>query len=267
MGDNNGSRIKNVDMSDVKLLVVGVVFLLVPIIFLYYISGSTGRTATDAERARATRLRDRRQVFNFPSKSKTEPSPSRGLGRPSVTPRQSVEDEFKSAAQHIIERGRRVEHPPGTTREQREIYDAEHHPHVIHGNALFDRGDYRSAERSYQSAYDLARDNVFQKLYAVGGLLAVYEATGEYDKYAQSLQRFAQLVGKIPEDLGGGDLETVIVSIRDSISVLFSDAETSKKHEGAQTVELIADGHITLGEIEGRIPEILKFFPDVSGDL
>ena len=126
----------------------------------------------------------------------------------SFTPRtleQKIADELREAALTVERQCSQVRVPPGLTGDARNIYIAEHNYNLSMGNGSLDLGNYREAENYFQKALDEADDNPFLKLYALGGLCAVYEKTGDIARLQEAYSRYFDAIkNDIPPEFGGG---------------------------------------------------------------
>ncbi|MFZ5952944.1 MAG: tetratricopeptide repeat protein [Candidatus Rifleibacteriota bacterium] len=261
--------IKKVDFSDLRVLLVGVVLLVIPIAFLLWLgtSGSNKRLSQDRMRT----MVNRKSIFNFgPEKGqqKSMPASSVKSGEKSgsgwfadESPEKKVQRELEDAMK-IVERSRRPENfPPGTTEMQKQAYRAEHHPSMIYGNAALEEGRVAEAEKFFEQAFEDARDNPFQRVYALGGLLEVYSRKGDYAKHEQVFKLFMEWVGKMPKNAGGGDLQAAVRDAYLSLKKVKEMLDSGGGMDKISQVNLVKDGQIDPAKVGRELSKSLSVFP------
>lgn len=260
--------IKKVDFGDVRVLLVGIVLLIVPLLFLYSISGS-GKSRKFSQQRMKTMV-NRKSIFNF-SGGKKAPMASAGNRKAdtkastgwfeSDTPEKKVQRELESAFK-VVQRSRRSERfLSGMSSEQKSAYRAEHNPFMTEGNGELENGNLARAELLFQQAYDEANGNIFQKVYALGGLCEVYSKMGNQKKYEQAFRLFMEMVGQMPKNAGGGDLKALVRNAYMTLKQLKDSADPGKVSQELGKVDLVKNGKIQGSSVSRGLSKALAVFP------
>ncbi|MGM0601045.1 MAG: hypothetical protein ACQETH_14645 [Candidatus Rifleibacteriota bacterium] len=258
--------LKKVDFSDIRVLVVGLVLLLVPVLFIFYLSGDTEKGELSRQKIKS--MARRKNIFNYSKKKKAKKTSSVGKSGDSSSgwfssesPEKKVQRELEQAFKVIKRSKRSVSFPPGTTRVQKESYLAETNQLICEGNGALENRNLPEAQKLFERAFDEARDNAFQKVYALGGLLEVYSQMKDERKYEETFQKYMDWVGKLPRDVVGGDL-------RESVRNAYMTLKALQDHRGRQEIserlrnsELVKEGYIKPTEVPGGLATTLAEFP------
>ncbi|GAB4269723.1 MAG: hypothetical protein Kow0029_05940 [Candidatus Rifleibacteriota bacterium] len=259
---------KKIDFSDLRILLIGVVLLIIPLIFLLMFSGS-GKTKKFSQQRIKTMV-NRKSIFNFGNQRKdrisagssaTTSQKKTGGWFGSESPEKKVQRELEEAMK-IVQRSRRNERfPPGISREQREAYRAEHNPYITDGNGELERGNLAEAEKLFLLAYEEGKNNVFQQVYAIGGLLEVYSRMKDQKKYEEAFKIYMELVGKLPKDFGGGDLQASVRDFFLTLKQLKDAADPAKVSLELNKLKLVKDGTIPAENVSRGLSRSLAVFP------
>lgn len=259
-------QIKKVDLSDMKVLGVGLILLVIPIIVLVSLAGPGKSRKTSVERMKT--MVNRKRIFNFkqPTQKGIKPSslPSQnkgGTGWFADTPEKKVQIELEEAFK-VIQRSRRSERfPSSMTQNQKQSYRAENNPLITDGNGALEMGDLLGAEKLYEQAFDEAGENVFQKVFALGGLCEVYSRMGDQEKTEQAFKLFMEWVAKMPPEAGGGDLKDAVRNAYKSLKELKNNADPAKVAQELNKSRLLRDAQISQTEVSRGLGKGLAVFP------
>lgn len=264
---NYKDYLKKVDMSDIKVLGVGMVLLVIPVFFLFLLTQSTGGKKVSHERMKT--MVDRKNLFNYNTASqKTGDSPARpkaakksGWLTGTESPERVIQQELEQAMS-LVRRSKPAESfPPGMTEMQKEAYRGEHNPLVIEGNAYLDAGNFVMAEKVFLEAFDDGSSNTFQQVYAMGGLMEVYEKMGDQAKYQAAFEKFMELLAKLPPEYGGGNLRQSVSATHAMLKNVMSHADAGKVAQHALKDPVVREGHYSVGQIPDGIGQFLQSYP------
>ena len=255
--------LKKIDMSDIRLLVIGVALLIVPAVFLFFFSGGSAKKISQEK---MKTMVARKNVFNFGSSSGSGASSAPSSGKTSgsswfssTSPEKRVEQELEDAFKLVKRSQRSDRFPPGSTEEQRDAYKAEHNSLLLEGRG--ERGNFAEAEAMFLKAFEEANGNTFQQVYAMGALCELYELTQDRKKLEAAFKQFMELVGKLPPDYGGGDLAASVRNAYMALKQLQDSADPAKVAQGLADVEAVKQGAIQPGKVSQGLGKSLFAFP------
>lgn len=259
-------QVKKIDLSDLKVLGIGVVLLIIPVIVLFMLSGPGKNRKMSAERMRS--MVNRKRIFNFnqPAQPGLKPSAAPagkkgGTGWFADTPEKQVQIELEEAFR-LVQRSRRSERfSPGMSQNQKQAYRAETNPLICNGNGALEQGDLHGAEKYYEQAFEESGDNVYQKVHALGGLCEVYSRMGDQEKADAAFKLFMEWVAKMPPEMGGGDLRDVVRNAYKSLKELKNSADPGKVTEQISKEELARRAQISQTEVSRGLSKALVTFP------
>jgi tetratricopeptide (TPR) repeat protein len=257
--------IKKVDFSDMKVLLVGVVLLIIPLIVLYLVTGSGRSRKLSVNRMKT--MVNRKKIFNFAqSGQKSSSLPAQASQKNSKSwlaqdPEKKVVRELEEAFKQVQRSTRRERFPPGISRHKKQAYRAENHPLITEAAGKLEYGHLAEAEELFEQAFDQAGDNVFQKVYALGGLCEVYSRQNNQQKYEQAFKLFAEWVAKLPPEAGGGDLSGAVRDAYMALKELKNSADPNKVGVELDKVGIIKDGQLSKGNVSRGLSKSLVVFP------
>lgn len=244
--------VKRLEKADYSLLVIGFVLLIIPVVALYFLAGgSEGGKKMSQQRMR--NMVQRKNVFNFGSKSEKGGAPSAprsgssgssGWFTSAKTEEQTIQDELSQAMNDVERSLMEVQVPPDLYGDARDMYVAEHNYYLCMANGAMEDGDADKALEYIQKALDDARDNVFLTAYALASLCSLYEQLGDKKALEDAYKKFAEAVGKLPKEFGGGDLKSIMRNQYQNLQAL-KDADASKISEALSADKLIKSGAIS----------------------
>jgi len=187
------SLIKKVDLGDVKILMIGVILLIIPILFfLYTLSRSSKRDVITSTR---DRLGMSRAAFSFERKASQHPA-SRGASsaRPSGTV-SSPEEEWAKAFDRISKSKAYV--PPQIAAlppSKRKYYEAEMNTEIRTSNALIAQGRLDEARVICEEILKTENENEFLRFMASGNLCTIYDKKGDIQSLRKEFLRYLDLL-------------------------------------------------------------------------
>ena len=247
-GNNNFSKenfLKKLQEGDSTLLVVGAIVMIIPLLALFYLTSGSGKK-TPQQRMKS--MMQRKNVFNFASKDEkgqtkapqsTLPKSSNWFGE--RTEEQQIADELREAMVVVEQSLKEVKAPPFLQGDAKLQYEAEHNFYLCMANGALEERRYADAEKFVQQAVDDARGNVFLIAYAYGTLCAIYEETGDRKKLEEAYKKYFAAVKNIPEEFGGGDLESYARNTYMALKSL-KDADLSKAADEIANNPLVRSG-------------------------
>lgn len=262
-GSDLKKYLKKIDMSDIRVLVAGVVLLVVPVLFLIFFAGGSSKKLSQEK---MKTMVARKNVFNFGAQPGSTGSSAPRSGKAtgwfeSASPEKKIENELEEAFK-LVKRSQRSERfPPGANEEQKSAYRAEHNPMLTEGRGELERGNFALAETLFLKAFDEAGGNVFQQVYAMGALLELYELTNDQKKLEAAFKQYMELVGKLPPDYGGGDLAASVRNAYLALKQLKDSADPAKVAQGLGDVEAIKQGALPQGKVSQGLSKSLYSFP------
>lgn len=192
--------IDSLDLSDVRLIIVGCILILLPLFYLFMFTG-INEEPTASRRIAITDMGNQ-SAFNLTSTSK----PSSGAGSagvPVIAPKtEKVESELDRAWQKMQSVPKSYQLPADIPVETRQMIEAEDDPEVCEGNSLLDRCEFAAAEKIYKSAISNAGSNHFKELFAWGGLMEVYQLEGNQTKFREAFANYAKTAQKLQHVYG-----------------------------------------------------------------
>lgn len=182
---------ETVDLSDTRLLMFGLLLLFIPIFWLFFFSGIR------EEKSVTTRISfanpGKQSAFNITAKAKSTASPAAKNLMNAVRPPDSlVEDELNRVWSKIRSSPRRVVLPPDVKPDVRQMIEAEEDELLAEANALLDQTDFPAAEKAYKAAINSAGSNQFKELFAWGGLMQIYQLSGNVEKFREAFANYAK---------------------------------------------------------------------------
>ena len=214
--ENNISKketfLKKLQEGDSTLLIIGVIVMVIPILALFWVlSGSEKKPPQQ----RMKNMMQRKNVFNFASKDEKEgPKAVQSASNKSSnwfgakTEEQQIADELHEAMKVVEQSLKEVKAPSFLQGDAKMQYEAEHNFYLCQANGALEERRYSDAEKFVEQAIEDARGNVFLIAYAYGTLCAIYEETGDRKKLEEAYRKYFAAVKNIPEEYGGGDLES-----------------------------------------------------------
>jgi tetratricopeptide (TPR) repeat protein len=193
--------LSKLDLSDVRLLLIGIVLFVIPMFYLFFVVGIRDKTAVQRS---YTQSPSRQSAFNLTSsrskKAAAANSKNRSIG---VSPRVDViEDELNRTWANIQKVPRRYNYPANLPRDTKLMLEAEDSEILSEANSLLDGCDYEGAEKAYLEAIKNSGSNEFLELYALGGLMEVYQMTGNIIKFREAFGKYVNVAQQLKHVYG-----------------------------------------------------------------
>ena len=264
--ENNFSKesfLKKVQEGDSTILIIGAVIMIIPLIALLMMT--SGKTDKKAAQQKLKSLTQRKNVFNFGTKSEDGKKSGPKSAMPSSssnwfggTPEQRVQNELQAVTRVMEKRAQEIHVPLNLTGDARKQYIAENNYNLCMANGALEAGRYDEAEEFIKKALDEANDNDFLTVYALGSLCALYERTGDKKKMEQAYKMYFDAVSKLPPEYGGMDLKTAVRDVYQGLLVIGKHASESDLSNALAKEPLVKSGKMPSNV---NIREVYKDFP------
>ena len=257
--------LKKIQEGDNTLLVIGFIALIIPVIALFFLTGTSDKKTTQQ---RLRNMVQRKNVFNFGTKKDkngTMSAPRSGSESSSSwfdtrTPEQKIRDELHEAEQ-LLEKTM-ANYVPETNLEgsAKDMYIAENNYFLCTANGAIEEGNFDKAIEYLNKALEEAeyKKNVFLKAYVLGAFCNLYEKMGDSKNCEEAYKLFIEAVAKLPPEYGGGDLRTSARNAYQSLQALGRSADQGK-------ISSFISSDINLGNINlpsnTNMMNVFKDFP------
>lgn len=195
--------LKSLDLSDIRLLMLGCVFLIIPLAYFFFLSKSD--EVIKQNRKYSLSNVSRQSAFNLTSNKKSSSAAAR-VKKPSGFSEgqraEKIEAELGSAWTKIQKIPKKHNYPANLPPDTKLMLDAEEDEILVEGNILLDSGDFFAAEKVFLKAVKNAGSNEFRELYAYGGLMEVYQMTGNVVKFREAFGNYARVAQKLKRVYG-----------------------------------------------------------------
>lgn len=269
--------LKKLDLSDIRILLFGIVLLLLPLFFLFARLGVAEKS--DFTRYSMETLANRKAVFNFGLPGAAGPSGAGGqatalrdptLGAVRTTGKgasqvtQQVKDELGEAMRLITRTKKKntaFAHLPDV---QRDFLTAEVDPTLCAGNGALERGDLGEAERLFLQAVEESDKNPFLRAFALGGLCELYSRLQDPKKLEAAFKQYALAIGKLPGGMGGDMMGT----LKNTFDMLRSMQETVDVGKVSQALANEPSGpgkNMTIQDLQRGAGEMRRAVPFTLG--
>ncbi|MBP7636204.1 tetratricopeptide repeat protein, partial [Candidatus Ozemobacteraceae bacterium] len=190
--DEKKNPLEKIDPSDVRVLAIGLILLIIPVIFLVYQSrGPKGGFSSGSVKER---LASGRGGFSFIQKSGGGKQAAAAVSAPP-----KIDKQWNDVVQRVTSApppARMFEGYPPTTRE---YLQAQYDPRVRRAGFLFEQGNPSEAVKILQGILEEKTDNPFLYLAASHRLCRHYQATGMKDLEEKEFARLLEIMQRIPE--------------------------------------------------------------------
>ena len=237
MSDDLKDTLEKFDFSDIRFMLVGLILLLIPILYLFFFSGITDKQAVTTRISFADP--GKQSAFSITSTAKVAAPERMKSVAPAVQPRENtIEEELDRAWSRVQSVPRKYSLPPDLPKETREMIEIEDDPMLAEANALFDEGNMAAAEKAYTSALSSSDNNHFKELHAWGGLMEVYQLTGNKEKFKEAFKNYALTAQKLYKVYG---------PLADDVSRAYEMFEQVSRVDPGKLRELLTRANLTLG--------------------
>ncbi len=190
------------DLSDIRLLLAGIILFVLPLFYLFFVAGIGDNRAPTKSYTQSV---SRQSAFNL-----TAPRSKQIRGKKvtkksnfSLSPRsEQIEAELDRSWARIQKIPRRNNYPANLPKDTRLMLEAEDNETLSLGNSLLDGCDFSEAEKAFRLAISNAGSNEFIELHAYGGLMEVYQLTGDIVKFRQAFGNFVKVAQQLKRVYG-----------------------------------------------------------------
>ncbi|MBF0407041.1 MAG: hypothetical protein HQM10_06795 [Candidatus Riflebacteria bacterium] len=252
--------LKRIDSGDVKMLFIGLVLLLVPVVFfiLYILNQGPKSFGTDSAQRQLMR---RNSVFNFsPQVTSSTGSTAKPTSKPAPdsdffpSPKE-INRELEAAMKKLEQTEPIKINIPGLPEEKRLSLEADLNPNYRRGCAMLETNNLAESEQAFIRALESANNNVFLQVYSLGGLMEVYSRQGNKKDFEEVFERYMNAVATLPGGLAA-DLPLVM---KNTVALLkqFKDLDLSKVDPA-----LLAPLNIDKNRMQEAAHQSLENFPE-----
>lgn len=254
--------LEDIDISDVRVLVIGLILLLIPISYLIYTNVLSEKGL--AKNSIDERIDKDRILFSFQRKQ-SEHLTTKATRRNTVKPVESPERQWSEAVIRVNSSRRTIpprmaDVPPA----QRMMYEAEMSTEIRVSNMLIAQKRFGEAREICLRILKTATDNDFLLFMASGNLCNIYEATGDKEALHNEFQNYLDLLEKLREHgLPVGDIKTGYLAMKG----LTSDLDKVRSDPAIRKVltDMIANRPaaegLTADKILDKTDEMIRSFP------
>lgn len=189
------NRIKKVDFSDIRLLIVGVVLLLIPIAYLSYSSRST---LTDKDIfIPGVAGKGGRQAFSFIQKQQ-KAAQAQGRDTRTLFQPANLESNWTSAVEKIRNRPTKYVDTGRETQISRMIFEADIHPDLKKAEELLYLNRPQEVIALAMQIMKQETENPLIQFLACSYLCGAYDQLEMQDEMKAAMEKLAELYGKLP---------------------------------------------------------------------
>lgn len=237
MSDDSKKSTSSIDFSDTRFLLTGIILLLIPIFYLFYITKVTEKQSVTTRISLADP--GKQSAFSLTSTSRVTAAERARSVAPAVNPRENtIEAELERAWSKIQAVPRKSSLPSDIPEETRQMIEVEDDPMISEANAVFDEGDMAAAEKAYTAVLGSSNNNHFKDLHAWGGLMEVYLLTGNKEKFREAFKNYA---------LSAQKLYKVYGPLADDVSRAYEMFEQISLVDPGKLREQLTRANLTLG--------------------
>ncbi|MBF0499697.1 MAG: hypothetical protein HQM09_06170 [Candidatus Riflebacteria bacterium] len=247
-------KLKQIDLSDIRILIVGLVLLVIPVAFLAIVAtrdvpGGFSRASVQ------DRLTVRKSVFNFAPPAATSGSGAPGSSKSGssgggsvvtgaisgVALSESISRELEVAMKNLENSPEPEIDIPGMQPDQKMALKADMNRNYRKGCAFLEQGDLAAGEKAFLSALNEAGENMFLQAYALAGLVEIFSRSGRKKEMDDTMGRFADAVAKLPGGIGG-DLPLIMRETSKLLGQMKDQVDVSKLSEQASKIPPLPEG-------------------------
>jgi len=187
------SLIKKVDLGDMRILVIGLILLIIPILFLLYTVTRTSKK--DVISSSRDRLGMNRAAFSFQRTVSQHPASKGGSSAKAPATRVSPDKEWAQAFDRISKAKAYI--PPQIAAlppSQRKYYEAEMNTEIRNSNALISQGRLDEAQAICEEILKTENENEFLRFMASGNLCTIHDEKGDIQALRKEFLRYLDLL-------------------------------------------------------------------------
>ncbi|HOT28163.1 MAG TPA: hypothetical protein PLU72_08225 [Candidatus Ozemobacteraceae bacterium] len=190
--DEKKHPLEKIDPSDVRVLVVGLILLVIPVIFLVYQSrGPKGGFSSGTVKER---LASGRGGFSFIQKSGGGKQVAAAVSAPP-----KVDKQWNDVVQRVMSAPPPARMFDGYPPTAKEYLQAQYNPLIRRAGFLFEQGSPVEAVKILQGILEDETDNPFLHFAASHRLCRYYQANGMKDLEEKEFARLLEIMRRIPE--------------------------------------------------------------------
>ncbi|HAE37310.1 MAG TPA: hypothetical protein DCG57_01585 [Candidatus Riflebacteria bacterium] len=195
MTENKDSKslLKKIDLGDMKILIIGVILLIIPVLFLLFSLSRTGKK--DVATSARDRLGMSKAAFSFQRTASQHPAGKSGSGTKAPAERISPEKEWAQAFDRISKAPAYI--PPQIAAmppSERKYYEADKHTGIRNSNALITQGRLDEAQAICDEILRTENENEYLRFMASGNLCTIYDKKGDITALRKEFLRYLDLL-------------------------------------------------------------------------
>lgn len=192
------SLVKKVDLSDIKVLAVGIVLLIIPLLFLLLNFSTFGKKELSS--SARDRLGMHKSAFSF-QRTASQYTAGKGKALPTAARVVSPEKQWEEAFKRISTAKAHV--PPqiaAMPKSKRKYFEAEMNTEMRTANALIAQKRYDEARVICDNILKTETENEYLRFMASGNLCTIYDATGNVAALRKEFLRYLDLLESLKID-------------------------------------------------------------------
>ncbi|PKL41544.1 MAG: hypothetical protein CVV41_18310 [Candidatus Riflebacteria bacterium HGW-Riflebacteria-1] len=195
MTENKDSKslLKKIDLGDMKILIIGVILLIIPVLFLLFSLSRTGKK--DVATSARDRLGMSKAAFSFQRTASQHPAGKTGTSAKPSAKQLSPEKEWAQAAERISKAPAYI--PPQIAAlppSERKYFEAEKHTGIRNANVLISQGRLDEARAICDEILRTENENEFLRFMASGNLCTIYDEKGDIAALRKEFLRYLDLL-------------------------------------------------------------------------
>lgn len=256
------SLIKKVDLSDLKVLVIGVILLVIPVLFmLFSFNRGTGQKASSSAK---DRLGMHKSAFSFQRKASDHPA-GKGKAAAPAPKIVSPEKQWEAAFERIASAKAYI--PPqikALPTNDRKYYEAEMNTDIRMSNLLISQGRFDDARAICDRILKTESENEFLRFMASGNLCDIYDSTGDVAALRKEFLRYLDILEGLK--IKGFEAKNVKAGYL-AMNKMLLDFDRIRKDPGvrAHIADVIKnhqrDGNVSVDQVLDETLVYLKNFP------
>ena len=187
------SLIKKVDLGDMRILVIGIVLLIIPVVFILF------NFARSSKKDVITSTRDRlgmsKAAFSFKRTASQHPASMSGAAAKAPTTQLTPEKEWAQAVDRISSAKAYV--PPqiaAMPAADRKYFEAEMHNGIRNANMMISQGRLDEAQVICEEILRTESENEFLRFMASGNLCTIFDEKGDITALRKEFLRYLDLL-------------------------------------------------------------------------
>ncbi|MBU1108681.1 MAG: hypothetical protein KKB51_18540 [Candidatus Riflebacteria bacterium] len=187
------SLVKKVDMGDMRILVIGIILLIIPILFILF--NFTRSSKNDVINSTRDRLGMSKAAFSFKRTASQHPASKSGAGPRVPAVQVSPEKEWSQAVDRISKAKAYV--PPqiaAMPKNDRKYYEAEMNNDIRNANMMISQRRFDEAQVICEEILRTESENEFLRFMASGNLCTIFDEKGDVPALRKEFLRYLDLL-------------------------------------------------------------------------